>query len=104
MMQKSILCRRAALVLACAVLGGCVAPVDEGRVGVGIGVGVPGARLGIHVGAYPELFAVPGYPVYYAPALDLNLFFYDGRFWVFAEGDWYSSYWYDGPWDYVAPG
>jgi hypothetical protein len=53
--------------------------------------------------AYPELVAVPGYPVYYAPQLDSNLFFYDGLYWVYAQDGWYASSWYDGPWDAVAP-
>lgn len=32
--------------------------------------------------AYPDLVQVPGYPVYYAPRVNENLFFYDGQYWV----------------------
>ncbi len=60
-------------------------------------------RIGTNLGTYPALVAVPGYPVYYAPRLGANFFFYDGLFWVYARDSWYTSSWYDGPWDAVAP-
>jgi hypothetical protein len=78
-----------------------VAPADD--VAVSIGIGTPHASIGIHVGDYPRLVAVPGYPVYYAPRLRANFFFYDGMYWVFHHDDWYASYWYNGPWWYVSP-
>jgi hypothetical protein len=52
---------------------------------------------------YPTLVQVPGYPVYYAPDLPSNYFFYDGLYWLYQGDDWYASSWYNGPWDYVAP-
>ena len=58
-------------------------------------------NIGINVGGYPDLVAVPDYPVYYAPQLDSNLFFYDGLYWVFAGDRWYSSSWYNGPWGII---
>lgn len=77
------------------------APADD--VAVSIGIGTPHASIGIHVGDYPRLVAVPGYPVYYAPRLRANFFFYDGMYWVFQHDNWYASYWYNGPWWYVSP-
>ncbi|MEO8299873.1 MAG: hypothetical protein ABI574_18925 [Burkholderiales bacterium] len=59
--------------------------------------------IGIHIGSYPNLVRVPSYPVYYAPGLPVNLFFYDGLYWLFANDRWYTSPWYDGPWDGVGP-
>jgi len=59
--------------------------------------------IGINVSLYPDLVRVPGYPVYYAPQLDSNFFFYDRLYWVYEQDNWYSSSWYDGPWDRVAP-
>jgi len=59
--------------------------------------------IGINVPAYPQLVRVPGYPVYYAPQLDSNYFFYDGMYWVYADDNWYASTWYNGPWELVAP-
>jgi len=59
--------------------------------------------IGISIGAYPRFDVVPGYPVYYATDLDSNYFFFDGLYWVFQGDGWYSSNWYDGPWDVVDP-
>ena len=70
---------------------------------VSIGFGVPGLSIGVNLGGYPDLERVPGYPVYYAPRADSNVFFYDGAYWAYARDDWYVSSWYDGPWDRVAP-
>jgi len=36
--------------------------------------------IGIHVPIFPRLVQVPSYPVYYAPDLDSNYFFYDGAY------------------------
>jgi hypothetical protein len=70
---------------------------------LGISFGSPGVRIGINLSSYPTLQAIPGYPVYYAPGLRSNYFFYDGLYWVF-EGDmWYASDWYNGPWSPVDP-
>ena len=69
-----------------------------------VSVGLPSVSIGINVPAYPELIPVPGYPVYYDPRLDSNLFFYDGLYWVYAQDNWYVSSWYDGPWELVDPG
>ena len=66
---------------------------------LGVGIGLPGVSIGINVAAYPQLVAVPGYPVYYAPQMNSNYFFYDGRYWVYANDSWYASTWYDGPWE-----
>lgn len=68
---------------------------------VSIGVAVPGVSIGINLPRYPELVQVPRYPVYYAPRLNLNLFFYDGLYWVLRDDDWYASSWYNGPWRQV---
>jgi len=64
------------------------------QVSIGIGINVP---------AYPELVVVPGYPVYYAPRMEANFFFYDGLYWVYQDDNWYESSWYNGPWWLVYP-
>lgn len=74
------------------------APAD-----VSIGIGLPNVSIGINVPTYPELHVVPGYPVYYAPNLQENFFFYDGMYWVYRNDNWYASSWYNGPWAYVQP-
>jgi hypothetical protein len=60
-------------------------------------------RLSINLGGFPTLQAIPGYPVYYAPGVNTNYFFYDGLYWVFDGDTWYSSSWYNGPWRAVDP-
>jgi hypothetical protein len=81
-----------ALFIALAILLGPVPAAAASDVRVHIGINVP---------AYPTLQRVPGYPVYYAPSLHANYFFYDGLYWVFDGYDWYASAWYNGPWELV---
>ena len=77
--------------------------VTAARAEVSIDIRLHSAHIGIHVPVYPELVPVPGYPVYYAPNLRWNYFFYDGLYWVYEGDNWYASYWYNGPWGLVAP-
>ncbi len=84
------------------VLLGAATPAAA-QVSVGIGFGSPGLSIGINVPVYPRLARVPGYPVYYAPGLQANYFFYDGAYWVFQNDHWYVSSWYNGPWSLVDP-
>lgn len=68
---------------------------------VSVGVELPGVSIGINVPLYPRFERVPNFPVYYAPDLPSNYFFYDGMYWVYESDDWYASTWYDGPWHQV---
>ena len=52
---------------------------------------------------YPEMLPVPDSPVYYAPSVDSNYFYYDGQYWDYFNDRWYASPWYNGPWAYVDP-
>ncbi|MGA8049638.1 MAG: hypothetical protein WCA09_05615 [Burkholderiales bacterium] len=79
------------LVMLFGAVGSAVAQVS---VGIGIGINVP---------VYPQFVQVPGYPVYYAPGLHANFFFYDGVYWAYHGDNWYASSWYNGPWTMVNP-
>ncbi len=68
-----------------------------------VGIGLPNVNIGVNVSTYPEFVLVPGYPVYYAPQMEANFFFYDGLYWVYQDDNWYESSWYDGPWWLVDP-
>src|SRR6185437_9551346 len=84
------------------VLWMLLVPITTASAQVSIGIGLPGLSIGINLPVYPELVPVPGYPVYYAPQLDSNYFFYDGMYWVYQEDNWYASSWYNGPWGLVS--
>lgn len=81
----------------------CLSAPARADVGVSIGIGLPHVSIGINLGHFPEFRRVPGYPVYYAPRVRANYFFYDGLFWVFEDDGWYASYWFNGPWWFVEP-
>jgi hypothetical protein len=66
-----------------------------------INFGAPGVSIGLSLPVYPRLARIPGYPVYYAPEVDSNYFFYDGMYWVYDGDDWYASSWYNGPWTLI---
>lgn len=70
---------------------------------VSVGAAFPHTRIGFNLPFYPELVVVPGYPVYYAPSLEVNFFFYDGIYWIYQDDNWYLSSWYNGPWGFVQP-
>ncbi|MFZ2160937.1 MAG: hypothetical protein WAW02_01850 [Sideroxyarcus sp.] len=70
---------------------------------VSVNIGLPHVSIGINLPVYPELVVVPGYPVYYAPQLEANFFFYDGVYWIYQDDNWYESSWYNGPWVLVDP-
>jgi len=81
----------------------CSAGSVSAQVSVGIGIGTPHLSIGINLPVFPQLVPVPGYPVYYAPRVSANYFFYDGMYWVFWDDAWYASSWYNGPWWLVEP-
>lgn len=81
----------------------CLNGTATAGVSVGIGIGLPNISIGINFPLYPELAPIPNYPVYYAPRVNANYFFYDGLYWVFYNDMWYASSWYNGPWAVVEP-
>jgi len=90
---------RYAILLVWMLLGSMTAALAQ----VSVGIGLPGVSIGINLPMYPRLVRVPDYPVYYAPGLDSNFFFYDGMYWVYQSDNWYTSDWYNGPWGFVGP-
>jgi hypothetical protein len=85
------------------VLGLLACPLNPAVAQVSIQIGLPTISIGINVPVYPQLVLVPDYPVYYAPGIDSNYFFYDGTYWVYQGDNWYVSSWYNGPWALVGP-
>ena len=87
-------------ILALSLALGCAAPA---MAQLSINYNIPGVSIGVNLGGYPSLQRIPGYPVYYAPGVNTNYFFYDGLYWVFDGQRWYASSWYNGPWGAVDP-
>jgi len=85
------------------VIGILLCLVTSAAAQVSIGIGMPSVSIGINLPLFPQLVVVPGYPVYYAPQVDANYFFYDGMYWVYQNDNWYASSWYNGPWGIVQP-
>jgi hypothetical protein len=85
------------------VLGMLSCPLNSAVAQVSIQIGLPTLSIGINLPVYPQLVLVPDYPVYYAPGVDSNYFFYDGMYWVYQGDNWYASSWYNGPWALVGP-
>jgi len=94
-MQKT----RYGLIAICMLLSSVVSAEAQ----VSISIGLPNVNIGVNLPMYPEFAPVQGYPVYYAPRVNANYFFYDGMYWVYQDDDWYASSWYNGPWGYVQP-
>jgi hypothetical protein len=86
--------RRRFIALCISLLCAATAAPTHAAVSVSIGINVP---------VYPQMVVVPGYPVYYAPTLGANFFFYDGMYWVLQGDNWYMSSWYNGPWAIAEP-
>ena len=92
--------KRTSLVIALA--GGFLAgPVRAADVHIGINIGVPPPPP-VVVEAPPPLVVVPQSPVYYAPSLPYNYFYYGGLYYTFHDGYWFNAGSYNGPWTFVA--
>jgi hypothetical protein len=76
------------------------ASVKAADVKINIGLGVPPIVLT----APPQLVVVPGTPVYYAPDVSANLFFYKRRYYTVANGVWAMAPAYNGPWAVIETG
>ncbi len=102
----------AALLVSAGLVGTSSARVN---LSIGIGIGTPTvvypaappvvypAPPPVVIPAPPEMAVIPGTYVYYAPDVDVNLFFYHGFWWRPYRGCWYRSRYYRGPWVYTVP-
>lgn len=73
------------------------------------------AEVNIHVGisvppppplvipAPPPMFVIPRTYVYFAPDVDVDIFFYHGYWYRPHQGHWYRSQSHNGKWVYIAP-
>jgi len=92
---------RTGTALICAAFCLLLAVPAAAGVNVNIGIGVPIAAPVVVVPAAPSMVVVPGTPVYYAPGLNVDVFFYGGFWWTPHNGYWFRANTYDGPWAVV---
>lgn len=100
--MKSALNRGKIMRHAMVVLSLLLCPLGTAAGQVSVSIGLPDVSIGINLPVYPQFVLVPGYPVYYAPQVNSNYFFYDGMYWVYQQDNWYASSWYNGPWGLVS--
>jgi hypothetical protein len=91
---------RVLLLVAAAAILAITTSATAQDVKINIGLGVPPIVLT----APPQLVVVPGTPVYYAPEVSANLFFYKGRYYTVANGVWAMAPAYGGPWAVIQIG
>src|SRR5213594_3299966 len=87
------------IVLAAGLLA---APARATDVHIGINIGAPPPPPPVVVEAPPPLVVVPATPVYYAPSLPYNYFYYGGLYYTFHDGHWFYAAGFNGPWSFVA--
>jgi hypothetical protein len=82
-----------------AVIGAFLAAPAFAEMNVNIGIGIPiGPAPVVVYQAAPEVVVIPGSPVYYAPGLNVDVFFYGGYWWAPNGGLWFRANTYNGPW------
>src|SRR5207247_9380016 len=86
------------IVLAAGLLA---APARAADVHIGINIGVPPPRPPVVVEAPPPLVVVPRTPVYYAPSLPYNYFYYGGLYYTLHDDHWFYAASFNGPWSFV---
>jgi hypothetical protein len=82
------------------VLVGAASLARAADVHVDVNIGVPPPPQ-IVLPAPPQLVVVPGSPVWVAPSVPYNFFYYDGLYYVSHDGHWFASVSAHGPWGFV---
>ena len=57
----------------------------------------------VYVEQPPDMVVIPRSNVYFAPGVNVDLFFYDNRWWNRRGNRWYRANAYNGPWTTVGP-
>ena len=92
--------RPTSIVIALAA-GLLAAPARGADVHIGINIGVPPPPPPVVVEAPPPLVVVPRTPVYYAPSLPYNYFYYGGLYYTLHDDHWFYAASFNGPWTFV---
>jgi hypothetical protein len=93
--------------LAVLALAGFVAAAALVHAGtnVNVNLGIPAPVVvtphPVYIEQPPEMVVIPRSNVYFAPAVSVDLFFYDNRWWNRRGDHWYRASGYNGPWTAV---
>jgi hypothetical protein len=69
--------------------------------GVNVNVGINIPLPALVMPAPPEVVVIPGTYAYFAPGVDVDIFFYHNYWYRPYRGRWYRSFGYDGPWNFI---
>jgi len=72
------------------------------EVNINVGINVPPPPP-LVIPAPPPLFVIPRTYVYFAPDVDVDIFFYHGHWYRPHQGHWYRSESHNGKWVYISP-
>jgi hypothetical protein len=72
------------------------------QVNINVGINVPPPPP-LVIPAPPSMFVIPGTYIYFAPEVEVDIFFYHGYWYRPYQGHWYRSGSYNGRWVYIAP-
>lgn len=70
----------------------------ETRAGIDINIGIKVPLPEVVIASPPAVVVIPGTYVYFAPDVEVDIFFYRGHWFRTHKGKWYSSGDYNGPW------
>jgi hypothetical protein len=68
-----------------------------------LGINMPPLPPAIVVTRPPALHVIPGTPVFYAPEVERQLYFYSGNWYRLYDGYWFRAAYNNGPWAYLSP-
>jgi len=75
----------------------------KGRAEVDVSVNIGLPLPAVVISAPPAVVMIPGTPVYFAPDVEVDIFFYRGYWYRPYRERWYRATHYNGPWRYIAP-
>jgi hypothetical protein len=72
------------------------------EVNINVGISLPPPPP-LAIPAPPPMFVIPRTYVYFAPGVDVDIFYYRGYWYRPRQGHWYRSGGYNGKWVYLSP-
>lgn len=89
--------RKLIAIAACVFFAGSLSAANA-EINLNIGINLPAAVIA----SPPEVMLIPGTYVYFAPSLDLDIFFFSGYWYRPDRGRWYRANDYNGSWAVIS--